>query len=602
MITENHLIEYELDLRNPEQHKFHVTIRFPEVAAEPVDLVMPVWTPGCYKIVDYPRHVIGLTATDNLGNQLRIGKLAKNRWRIYGCSDPLTITYDVYARWIADESSYLSAEYAVLNGPSVFIYRDGYRNKPVSLKLSGLPQTWKHCTTSLDRLDNSSQLYYAANYDRLVDCPIMMGNHELRKFTVFGKPHVLAVQGEGNLELDLLAHDLEKVVIRNAELWRCLPYEHYAFLIMLAEATNALEHSDSCYCVMNRWGFKPDSDYRKSLALLAHEHHHVWNVRRMRPAALETVDFERESIIDDLWLSEGFVSYYQDRILYEAGIGTLEHYLQTVSERIHRFRNLPGRFKVSPVQASQDTWIKYYKPDETTNNTSVSYYLSGSLVGLILDLAVRRLTLGQRDLMHLLRELYAATYQKTGGGFTRKQFYKIVETNAGLDAVYLLDKMLTNPGDLPIETALAWAGLQLSEVWTKPDDLSRGYLGLDYSASNGKIVVTQVADASPSELAGLAPQDELIACNGLRLDPDSIARVFGKYVPGTTLRLMVATRGVVKELEVIMDRVPATAYEITKLPTATWEQKTIYNSWLSASWDPLPSFSNSAVDSLSFVY
>ena len=50
----------------------------------------------------------------------------------------------------------------------------------------------------------------------------------------------------------------------------------------------------------------------------------------------------------------------------------------------------PGRLLQSVAESSFDAWIKYYRQDENSPNTVVSYYVKGSLVALCLDLTLRQ--------------------------------------------------------------------------------------------------------------------------------------------------------------------------------------------------------------------
>ena len=40
--------------------------------------------------------------------------------------------------------------------------------------------------------------------------------------------------------------------------------------------------------------------------------------------------------------------------------------------------------------ASYDAWIKYYRADENTPNTAISYYVKGAVIGFLLDAHIRR--------------------------------------------------------------------------------------------------------------------------------------------------------------------------------------------------------------------
>ena len=54
----------------------------------------------------------------------------------------------------------------------------------------------------------------------------------------------------------------------------------------------------------------------------SHEFFHSWNVERIRPASLEPFDFTKPNMSGELWLAEGFTSYYGVLAMVRAGIVT----------------------------------------------------------------------------------------------------------------------------------------------------------------------------------------------------------------------------------------------------------------------------------------
>src|SRR6266852_5265002 len=104
---------------------------------------------------------------------------------------------------------------------------------------------------------------------------------------------------------------------------------------------------------------------------------------------------------------EGLTSTYEVRALRRAGLITPQRFLEIWGERLTTLQRTPGRLRTPLAQASYDAWIKHYRPDETTANTSVSYYLKGSVVGFLLDLELRRRTGGERSLDDVMRALFS---------------------------------------------------------------------------------------------------------------------------------------------------------------------------------------------------
>src|SRR3546814_2245349 len=68
-------------------------------------------------------------------------------------------------------------------------------------------------------------------------------------------------------------------------------------------------------------------------------------------------------------------------ILLRAGLLDAASYLDVVAENATRLERSPARLQQTLADASFDTWIKYYQPDENTPNTAVSYYVKGAQIG-----------------------------------------------------------------------------------------------------------------------------------------------------------------------------------------------------------------------------
>ena len=91
---------------------------------------------------------------------------------------------------------------------------------------------------------------------------------------------------------------------------------------------------------------------------------------------------------------EGVTSYYDRHLLVRAGLQTPERYLEKLGEELAKIAAIPGRNRQSLEESSFDAWIKLYRPDENSVNSTISYYLKGGVVALLLDLEIRARTDG----------------------------------------------------------------------------------------------------------------------------------------------------------------------------------------------------------------
>ncbi len=282
-----------------------------------------------------------------------------------------------------------------------------------------------------------------------------------------------------------------------------LSYEHYLFLNMITEARGGLEHRASSLLMTSRWQMRARKGYLDWLTLVSHELFHAWNVKRRRPVELGPFDYERAVHTRSLWVAEGLTAYYGALLVHRAGLSTRDEYLSELSSEIRDLQTTPGRLVQSVEQASYDAWTKYYRRNENSSNTTVSYYTKGAVIGFLLDAKIRRTTGGASKLDDALR----LAYERFSGdrGFTPAEFRKTVEdaaaTHVDIDPWFV--ETLETPAELDYREALDWFGLGLAQTEVaapheSPDEGPLpGWLGLEAAANGDNVVVSVVARDTP---------------------------------------------------------------------------------------------------------
>jgi predicted metalloprotease with PDZ domain len=245
---------------------------------------------------------------------------------------------------------------------------------------------------------------------------------------------------------------------------------------------------------------------------------------------------------------------------------------------------------MSAEEASFDSWIKFYRPDENSVNSQISYYDKGELLGLLLDLDIRRRTNGAKSLDEEMRYLYTEFYQKNRN-YTPADFQKACELMAGASLDEFFARYVRGRDDLgPVyNQMLAGAGLRLEQAGFgigvyNPDMPVRlkGFLGadLDDKPDGDFIVIKNVRAGSPAYDQGLNAEDRIIALDGARVDKDTFEALIAAKRPGDTVRIAVFRFDDVRTFDIrLAGRVDA-PYRIVQLPNAGAEQKRIYQAWL----------------------
>jgi predicted metalloprotease with PDZ domain len=568
-------LRYTLSMPEPHTHYFQVEAELSGVKQKYVDFTMPVWAPGSYLVREFAKNVEGFRATDKNGKPLRSEKIDKNTWRGYSNkASHVRATYDVYAFEMSVRTSFLDASHGYVNGTSMFMYPEGFQNISGTLVVKPY-QKWEKVSTGLKR--TSEFTYTFPNYDILVDSPLEIGNHEIYSFTAKGVPHEVAIYGEGNFNPEQLIKDMQKVVEESISIIGELPVDRYVFIVHnLQRGGGGLEHLNSTTLQASRWNYNTEAGYNGFMSLVAHEYFHLWNVKRLRPSALGPFDYDKENYTNLLWVSEGITSFYDDLIIERAGFTSPQRYLDVVAGTINSVENTPGNKIQTVAESSFDAWIKFYRRNENSNNSEVSYYTKGGVLGQLLNMVILKETKGEKSLDDVMRYMYNRYYKKLDRGYTEAEFKEAIEktANTNMDAFF---RDYVNGTKTPdYNKFFEAAGLSLINVNKGNESTS---WGASTSLSDGRLMVKAVNRGSSAYKAGLNVNDEIIAVDGYRVSDDVNQYVNGRQI-GEKLNLLVARDGKTMTIEVTMLKDNNVRYRFERIPNPSKEQQLIYSKWL----------------------
>ena len=583
------VLQYTLDVRQPGRRRIGVTLEADRTAlglpegsgpAE-VRLFLPTWTPGSYLIREYARHLSAVEAFDAAtGAPLACAKVAKNRFAVSlpEGTKRVRVAYTVYAHELSVRTADLTTEHAYWNHACVLLWPLGCPRREARIAVRH-PAGWQVATT-LPRANGPAatsdcQVYVARDLDHAVDTPVLAGSNLVRReWTVLGVPHAAVFDGLGPVRPpQRLVEDLTAVVERNAAVFGgTLPYDQYLFLCLFSdEGHGGLEHTDSTTLLGARTDLRGGRDYREFVSLAAHEHFHVWNVKRMRPAEFWDYDYENENHTQMLWLAEGFTAYYDDLICRRADVHSVQEYLDTLSRTFTNLFSAPGRHGYSLSDSSFDAWIRLYRPDENTRNSSQNYYGNGAIAALCLDFAIRSATSGAKSLDDVMRALYASTFQQ-GRGYTRADVERALAVGGDLSG--LLTALVDRGLDPDFPSVLRALGLRLVHR-----ERNKPWLG--FSLRTDSPTIAFVYDGSPAWESGIAPGDELIALQGIRVTTSNFNAVVQSVAEiGKPLRAITATRGLLQEVSLVPVEHPFGVPMLEFDPDATPAACALRSQWL----------------------
>lgn len=589
-------ISFTVAMSKPHTHLFDIDVAVKRTANGPQEelLVMPVWTPGSYLVREFERHVQDFAVADAAGQPLKWEKTNKNTWRITtNGAREWHATYRVYANELSVRTSELNSDHAFWNNANLLMYLDGFLKSPSTVHVIA-PDVWK-VATGLPAVAGQKNTFRAENFDVLYDSPFEASNFKTLVFNVKGVPHRIVIDGVGNYDPERMRRDVQKIVETEVELMGGeIPYRDYTFILHLRSNTGGgLEHLNSTALGYPRFGFRirtgdratsaapnttdtPERDYRGFLGLVSHEFFHLWNVKRIRPDALGPFDYTQENYTKVLWVAEGITDYYSDLVLRCAGLVSESEYLAAMARAMQNLQNTPGRLVQSAEESSFDAWVKYYRPDENSVNSQVSYYDKGALLGLLLDLEIRKRSSGAKSLDDVMRYLYAEFFKKNRN-YGPADFQKATELMAGGSLEEFFSKYVRGVQELDYNAALDAAGLKLE---TSPAADAKVYFGADVAEEEGRLIVRRVYAGAPAYEQGLNAGDQIVAMDNMRVTKESFNARMAEKKPGELVNLTIFRFDDLSSLLIKLSDKRESSFKIVPLTAPTPLQKQIYANWL----------------------
>jgi predicted metalloprotease with PDZ domain len=547
-------VNFEISFVEPQAHYAEVEMNISGLIKDYIDVKMPVWAPGSYLVREFSKSVEGFSATAG-GKTARFEKVRKNAWRVYsGKASNVKIKYRVYAFETSVRTAFIDESHAFLSSTGIFMYPDGLLKLPSTVTVKPF-KSWSKVSTGLEPVAGKPFTYTAANFDILFDSPLEVGNQDIFEFTAAGVRHEVAMYGGGNYDKERLKVDMAKVVEQVTAIYGENPNKHYTFIVHnFSTGGGGLEHLNSTVLGASKNGYNTEKGYKGFLELVAHEYHHLWNVKRLRPIALGPFDYDNENYTTNLWVAEGFTSYFENKLMLRAGFKTPLETAQALVTNIATVSNTPGSKVQSAAEASYDAWIKNYRPNENSGNTSISYYSKGEVIGTLMDLEIANATKGTRSLDNVMHDMYEVYYNKLGRGYTDAEFKAMVEKISGISFTGFWKKYVNGTEPIEYQKYFAYAGIDVKDANA---GTNLPYLGVASKKIEGKMIVNSVSRNSAAWDGGLNFNDVLVSVNGLPIDSalEKMPVITGHKV-GDEITVTVQRDGVNKDLKITLKANP----------------------------------------------
>lgn len=572
-------INFEVSFKEPQAHYAEVEMNIAGIAAKNyVDVKMPVWTPGSYLVREFAKSVEGFGAT--AGNKsVKVEKVNKNTWRVFNAkANAVKINYRVYAFEISVRTAFVDASHAFLSSASIFMYPAGMIKTPSTVKIIPFGN-WNSVSTGLEPVPGQKFTFTATDFDILFDSPIEVGTQEVFDFMAAGVKHEVAMYGGGNYDKERLKVDMAKIVEEATAVYGENPNKHYTFIVHnYAQGGGGLEHLNSTVLGASRNGYNTERGYNGFLSLVAHEYHHLWNVKRLRPVALGPFNYDSENYTTNLWIAEGFTSYYENKFMLRAGFDNAQGFVTGLAGSLGTVMNTPGAKVMSAAQSSFDAWINgAYRPNENSRNTFVSYYSKGEVVGLLMDLEIANATKGTKSLDDVMKAMYLQC-KTLKRGYTDAEFKAMVEKIAGISFTNFWAKYVNGTADVEYAKYFAYAGIDMVN-----ENIGKNvpYFGATTSKATGRVMVAGVARGASAWNGGVNVNDEIVAIDDVPAEAliERMEQITNKK-PGDVVKVSLVRDGLKQNLAVTLTANDMVKFKTTVNENATPLQLAVRKKWM----------------------
>ena len=566
---------YSISFENAVHHEANVSATFPDIASDTLTLRMSRTSPGRYALHEFAKNVYNFKAKDNKGNSLQVSRTNPYEWKVSGHDGTIVISYTLFANRGDGTYSQIDESHAHLNIPSTFMYAPILNEREIEVDFKTRDDlNWKIATQLPHVKDN---IYSAQNLYYFMDSPTELSNHKTREFNVDGQKIKLALHDPGTEEeADTYFEKIKKVVLEEKEVFGALPsfdYGSYTFLACCVPnaSGDGMEHRNSTILTSTRT--LANGGLEGNIGTVSHEFFHSWNVERIRPKSLEPFNFEKANMSGELWFAEGFTSYYTNLILCRAGLITPEKYVEGLTGTFNYVWNSPARQFFNPIEMSyQAPFVDASTSVDPVNreNTFISYYSYGSVLGLALDLSLREKDLNLDDFMKLVWN----TYGKTENSYSIENLNETLNIYAGDTFGNNFFNRFIHKSEMPSYTDLfKTVGVSLSQ------NTEAAYIGAAVSITddlNGKIQ-SNTRIGSPAYIAGLDKDDIITSINNKPFPNGIQFNTFIKdeFKPKDTLSITFLREGIERKTEVTLTSDPNYAINLIEKNDKTPSKKVL---------------------------
>lgn len=575
-------VAYTVAVTDTASKTYRVTAKAEGITDGQVSFALPAWSPGWYVLTNAWKNISKVTATDDAGKQLTVAHPDKLTWTVTtNGAKNVTLSYDLLAKDQDPDvvgpggkpfkdygffAPYMDEDHGFVPGPASLVYVVDGKEVPHQVTYK-VPQGWQIATGNDPGPEPGS--FTAKDYDTLADQPAELGKFKRYDKTIDGVPFSVIIVGNDDESAHRkFVNACWKISEAGIKVFGKAPFPRYLYLFHFLDnfpAMMGLEHLNSTVICM------PEDTLGElnlgALSIVAHEYTHAWNVKRIRSAALGPFDYTKEVRTKDLWFLEGVTDYYAPRLIVEAGLAGSDFWRGYIAEQVSELQRNDARKKVTLETASVKAW-----EGRSEGFGGLSYYNKGLVVGLLLDVEMRRLSSNKVGLDDLIRALLKQS-EDTGKGFSDGEIERLASQLTGSDMTGFFERSLRTTNELDYQATLPSAGLKVSTFsFTRPD------LGVDVDSlalDGDGIRLGDITAGGPAQKVGLKKGD-VIATIDDKPVASAIGPVFQYKKPGDEITLGIVRNGQKQKVLLTLGKHEETVYELGLTDELDANQRAIF--------------------------
>lgn len=566
-------VSIHLDLRHIDNDTFTVEFSPPPLTKKNNIYQFAATAPGTYQTMNIGRFATGFRAFDAEGKSLPVIKLNDNQYKLSDPEATRRITYRIAETWdtpVKENQIYkmcgtsIEDDHILINPHAVIGYLKGLQAAPIELQLE-LPDEWEIGTALT--ADGRGR-YLAADYDQLVDSPILMGRLSKAQANVDGTQIDIFTYSKTHLIRSEQIRASMKNMLNAASLFlNGLPVDRYTFLFHFeSEDKGAWEHSYSSEYVYQElpWAAKENS----ILATASHEFFHIVTPLNIHSEVIHPFNFTDPQPSDHLWLYEGVTEWASDMILLQGGEIELKEYFNRLSEKLileeFLFDSQISLYHLAHTSFTEEGQKQY-----------ANIYNRGAIVAGLLDLEIWKITDGEKGLRQLIVEL-AGDYGPDRP-FSEKRFLKELADRTGPEIIDFFKKYVQRTRTLPIDEFYHRIGVKYQRMYI---DSSRTETGLPlYPLSRGLYVY---AVPSRPGTEGFRKGDLIHTINGVEVNMANVEEVMAtinRQPAGTAYEVLLYRNGRELTVKGALSIVQLPHY-FSKIESPSPEQAEAFRKWI----------------------